>query len=266
MPFADPLDLDSRRRFALVDRTAAFSGIHRLATVDDVEPARRRLAFDELFRLQLALVLRRQRLHEDARGIAHVTAPDGRSDPGRPVRRSAALPTDAAPRSGRSADLAADLGVAAADAPLAAGRRRLGQDGRRGGRAARRGRGRPPGCAHGADRGARRAALPRGPAPARSASASPDPDTLSGIARSGSPCSPAAPERPSGPPSTHGLAAGDVDLLVGTHALLTEDVVFPSLGVVVIDEQHRFGVEQRAALREKGRGEDGGDGIPTCSS
>ncbi len=52
-----------------------------------------------------------------------------------------------------------------------------------------------------------------------------------------------------------GLADGTVDVLVGTHALLTEAVAFQSLGVVVIDEQHRFGVEQRAALREKGPGQ-----------
>ncbi len=51
-----------------------------------------------------------------------------------------------------------------------------------------------------------------------------------------------------------GLADGTVDVLIGTHALLTEAVAFRSLGVVVIDEQHRFGVEQRAALREKGPG------------
>lgn len=48
------------------------------------------------------------------------------------------------------------------------------------------------------------------------------------------------------------LAAGEVDLVVGTHALLADDVEFDSLGLVVIDEQHRFGVEQRAALRDKG--------------
>jgi len=51
-----------------------------------------------------------------------------------------------------------------------------------------------------------------------------------------------------------GLADGSVDIVVGTHALLTEAVRFASLGVVVVDEQHRFGVEQRAALREKGAG------------
>jgi ATP-dependent DNA helicase RecG len=56
-----------------------------------------------------------------------------------------------------------------------------------------------------------------------------------------------------------GLADGSVDLVVGTHALLTDDVRFSSLGVVVIDEQHRFGVEQRALLRSKGRG-DAGEG------
>jgi ATP-dependent DNA helicase RecG len=48
------------------------------------------------------------------------------------------------------------------------------------------------------------------------------------------------------------LAQGEVDIVVGTHALLTDDVQFSSLGVVVIDEQHRFGVDQRAALRAKG--------------
>jgi ATP-dependent DNA helicase RecG len=49
-----------------------------------------------------------------------------------------------------------------------------------------------------------------------------------------------------------GLEGGTVDLVIGTHALIEEGIRFRSLGVVVIDEQHRFGVEQRAALREKG--------------
>jgi ATP-dependent DNA helicase RecG len=51
------------------------------------------------------------------------------------------------------------------------------------------------------------------------------------------------------------LANGGVDIVIGTHALIQEGVEFSSLGVVVIDEQHRFGVEQRAALRGKGAGE-----------
>ncbi|MDQ7013028.1 MAG: ATP-dependent DNA helicase RecG [Planctomycetota bacterium] len=48
------------------------------------------------------------------------------------------------------------------------------------------------------------------------------------------------------------LERGEVDLVIGTHALVTERVAFRSLAVAVIDEQHRFGVEQRAMLRVKG--------------
>jgi ATP-dependent DNA helicase RecG len=51
-----------------------------------------------------------------------------------------------------------------------------------------------------------------------------------------------------------GLATGQVDLVIGTHALIQEGVEFRNLGAVVIDEQHRFGVEQRAALRDKSAG------------
>jgi ATP-dependent DNA helicase RecG len=46
------------------------------------------------------------------------------------------------------------------------------------------------------------------------------------------------------------IAAGRIDLVIGTHAVLQEDVRFARLGVVVIDEQHKFGVRQRAALRQ----------------
>lgn len=48
------------------------------------------------------------------------------------------------------------------------------------------------------------------------------------------------------------LAGGDVPLVIGTHALFQEDVQFARLGLVIVDEQHRFGVHQRLALREKG--------------
>ncbi len=49
------------------------------------------------------------------------------------------------------------------------------------------------------------------------------------------------------------LESGALDLLVGTHAVIQEDVVFDNLGLAVVDEQHRFGVRQRAVLRRKGR-------------
>ena len=49
------------------------------------------------------------------------------------------------------------------------------------------------------------------------------------------------------------LAEGSVDMLVSTHAVITDDTVFRSLGLAITDEQHRFGVRQRAALAEKSR-------------
>ena len=49
-----------------------------------------------------------------------------------------------------------------------------------------------------------------------------------------------------------GLQSGDIDLCIGTHALLTEDVQYSRLGLVITDEQHRFGVDQRSALAQKG--------------
>jgi len=49
------------------------------------------------------------------------------------------------------------------------------------------------------------------------------------------------------------IATGDVDLVVGTHALASEDVQFANLGLVVIDEQHKFGVSQRARLKAAGK-------------
>ena len=52
------------------------------------------------------------------------------------------------------------------------------------------------------------------------------------------------------------LAKGEIDLLVGTHSLIQSEVVFHDLGIAVVDEQHRFGVEQRKKLRQKGQAID----------
>jgi len=52
------------------------------------------------------------------------------------------------------------------------------------------------------------------------------------------------------------LAAGDIDIIVGTHALFQENVVFRDLALAVVDEQHRFGVHQRLALTRKGEAVD----------
>ena len=52
------------------------------------------------------------------------------------------------------------------------------------------------------------------------------------------------------------LANGEIDILIGTHAMLEEDVIFKNLGLVVTDEQHRFGVKQRAKIASKGNNPD----------
>ncbi len=52
----------------------------------------------------------------------------------------------------------------------------------------------------------------------------------------------------------HSVSGGQPMLVVGTHALFQEQVAFPNLGLVIVDEQHRFGVHQRLALRDKGQG------------
>lgn len=52
------------------------------------------------------------------------------------------------------------------------------------------------------------------------------------------------------------LQAGEIDILIGTHALIQPDVMFKNLGLVITDEQHRFGVDQRRVLRDKGENPD----------
>lgn len=52
------------------------------------------------------------------------------------------------------------------------------------------------------------------------------------------------------------LEKGQVDILIGTHSILSDEVVFKNLSYVVIDEQHRFGVEQRAIVKQKGKSVD----------
>ena len=131
------------------------------------------------------------------------------------------------------AEIDLDLAHDRADAAAAAGRRRLGQDGRRALRAAAGGRVRAAGRADGADRDARRAAFPD--ASSRSAPRS----ACARVLLTGSVGSKKIREE---------LANGAAQIAVGTHALIQRDVEFADLAVAVVDEQHRFGVEQRQAL------------------
>jgi ATP-dependent DNA helicase RecG len=254
----DPLPDAWRRELALEERTKAVHDVHVPDTLPATRPARRRLAFDELFRLQLALVLRRRALEADARAIRHAVSPrevveDSQGTPTLVRRFLAALPFELTTAQRKA--IAAVFAEMAGPLPM---HRLLQGD---------VGAGKTVVAAAGllaAVQGGHQGALM---VPTEVLAEQhffalralveglslPDPGRLGGerpltIAlltnRTGS------AERTR---LRHGLESGDVDVVVGTHALLTDDVRFHSLGLVVIDEQHRFGVEQRAQLRDKGR-------------
>ena len=260
--FLDPLPLNVREGLGLLERTASLWGIHLPADVADVEPARRRLAFDEFVRLQLVLALGRRHARARARGVAHpIDSRDVAVGPGELaddesslLRRFLAAHPFALTGAQRrvlgeiASDMASpwpmhrllqgDVGsgktlVASAALAVALG-------------GSRQGALMAPtevlaeqhlnslrrdfaGLEVVDDRvlGGRRVVQV---------------EALTGRTR--------APERRR---ILSGLADGSIDVVVGTHALLSDDVAFHALGVIVIDEQHRFGVEQRSVLREKGR-------------
>jgi ATP-dependent DNA helicase RecG len=243
---ADPVPLAIRRRYGLIDRQSALYAIHVPESMAEKEAARRRLAFDELLRVQLVLVLRKRALERDSLGIRHIVG-------GELVQRfHGALPYALTGAQSRTiteieADLAGpnpmhrllqgDVGAGkttvAVSALLAA--------------------------VQGGHQGALMAPTEVlaeqhhvGVTRMLDGLRVPDPDNLFGdrplrVALLTNKVTGAERRE-----SIAGLADGTVDLAIGTHALIQDAIGFKSLGVVVIDEQHRFGVEQRAALRTKG--------------
>ena len=259
--FADPLSAEQRGQLELIDRTTAMRGIHTPERLEETEPARRRLAFDELFRLQLSLVMRRRALEAEARGIQHHVRPEQAEGTSLTVGLVpsfvAALPyalTNAQVRvlTEIFSDLAGplpmhrllqgDVGsgktVVAVGALLAAV-----QGGWQGALMA------PTEVLAEQHYAAMRAMLGSIEVPDEDRLGNARPLAVALLTSSVS----AADRRK----IVEGLGEGSIDLVVGTHALLTDDVVFHALGVAVVDEQHRFGVEQRALLKEKGRVVDG---------
>ena len=244
--FVDPVPPGWRDKLNLQDRTWAFRAVHLPESMGAAEAARRRLAFDELLRMQITLVVRKRAVERESKGIRH------RVDGELVERFHRALPFEltAAQRKAIAEidqDLAGphpmhrllqgDVGsgktVVAVSALLVA----------------------VQGGFQGAFMAPTEVLAEQHHVAVRALLADlvvPDPSTLMG-------------DRPlrvelltnrttaSERTRLHAaLESGEVDILIGTHALLTERVAFQSLGVVVIDEQHRFGVEQRAALRGKG--------------
>jgi ATP-dependent DNA helicase RecG len=248
--FADPLDADLRGEHALVDRGSAYRTIHRPETMTEKSAAAHRLKFDEFLRMQLALVARKRRLAAEATGVRHRI--DGPLVPA----FHAQLPFPLTGDQQRAID------VITADLALPAPMHRLLQG--------EVGSGKTvvaltalltavQGGYQGAFMAPTEVLAEQHELTMRSlldGLAVPDVGTLMG-------------ERPvrvalltNRTPASErrviaaGLLAGDVDILVGTHALIYGGVEFAKLGVAVIDEQHRFGVEQRELLRAKGDSPD----------
>ena len=246
---ADPVPDEVRRRLDLIDRGDALRSIHLPETMREKESARRRLAFDELLRVQLVLVMRKRALEHEARGVSHTI--DGEL-----VRRfhdAPPVPAHRRPSCGTIAEISADL---AAPHPM----HRLLQGDVGSGKTVV-----AVSTMLTAVQGGHQGALmaPTEVLAEQHASSVrslldgvtvPDPANLFG-------------DRPlrvelltnriGGADRREvlaGLADGTVDIAIGTHALIQEGVAFHSLGAVVVDEQHRFGVEQRAALRDKSSG------------
>jgi len=241
----DVLSDDIRRRLGLVSRFDAFTAIHLPDSIADKEQARRRLAFDELLRVQLVLVLRKRAMEREQRGLRH--AVDGQL-----VHRFYdALPYPLTGAQQRTiAEIEADL---AAAHPM----HRLLQGDVGSGKTVV-----AVATMLAAVQGGHQAALmaptevlaDQHVAGVRALLAGvsvPDPGNLFGDR-------PLRVElltnRVTGSDRRDvlaGLADGSVDIVIGTHAIIQDAVGFSSLGAVVVDEQHRFGVEQRAALRAK---------------
>ncbi|MEY3618445.1 MAG: ATP-dependent helicase RecG [Actinomycetota bacterium] len=247
---SDPLPKSVRERCSLMDRDDALVGIHSPETFAHKEAARRRLAFDELLRVQLVLVMRKRAFERGSVGITHVI--DGElvrrfhahlpyELTGAQRRVIAEIESDLASSTPMHRLLQGDVGagktLVAVSAMLVAV-----QGGHQGALMA------PTEVLAEQHAVGIRRLLEGLRVPAD--------DTLDGerdVRVELLTSSVTAEKRRD---ILAGLADGRVDIAIGTHALIQETVNFHSLGVVVVDEQHRFGVEQRAALRAKG--EDGG--------
>jgi ATP-dependent DNA helicase RecG len=242
---ADPLPEELRAEHDLVDRHASYRGIHRPERPSDHVAARRRLVFDEFLRMQVGLVARKRALDAEQSGIAHTV--DGPVLEAFHARLPFALTGDqrraiedirrdlAAP-SPMHRLLQGDVGsgktVVALSALLVAV-----QGGYQGALMA------PTEVLAEQHHLSSVAMLEGLSVPASASLLEERPVRVELLTNRTS-----AAERRR---INAGLESGTVDLLVGTHALLYGDARFTRLGVVVIDEQHRFGVEQRALLRGK---------------
>lgn len=248
----DPVPDEVRERQGLPGRAAALRSLHRPATMEEAYRARHRMRFEEAFVLQAALAQRRARTAaEDA--TARPPLPAG--TPGLLADFDAALPftlTDGQRAVGE--EIAAELadprpmhrllqGEVGSGKTVVALRAML-QVVDAGGQAALLAPTEVLAAQHARTLRALLGPLAEG-------------GTLFGAERTGASTRVALLTGSLGAKARKEAllqaASGEAGIVVGTHALLSEQVQFADLGLVVVDEQHRFGVEQRDALRAKGR-------------
>ncbi len=241
----DPLPMRLLDEHDFVTREAALSGIHQPESMAEMTAARRRLVFDELFRMQLALVLRKRAIERTEVGVAHTT--DGPLLGQLRERLPFAL-TGAQARA--IDDIALDLAkpypmhrllqgdVGAGKTLVAVATMLMAVDG--GHQAALMA---PTEVLAEQHHAGIRGLLEGMTVAADDSLFAERPLRVELLTnRVGT-----ADRRR----ILNDLLLGNVDIAIGTHALIQEGVTFAGLGVAVIDEQHRFGVEQRAALRDR---------------
>ena len=263
-PIPDSVPEPTRLAAGVADRDWAFGAIHFPESLDDVAPARNRLAFDELFRLEVALAVQKRRQEEASRGVAHATVGDLAR------RFIAGLPYELTAAQRRvMVEIEADL-----SRPHAMHRLLQGEVGSGKTVVA------VATLLAGIEGGWQGAVMAPTEVLAEQhylgisdllASAGLDPEVEGEGAALGMGSLFEGSEGPSvrlalltgsrailshrpgagRPEVTAAIASGEVQMVVGTHALIQEGVAFHRLGVAVIDEQHRFGVAQRVELRDK---------------
>jgi ATP-dependent DNA helicase RecG len=246
---ADPVPEWVLDRYDLVSRPEAFAGIHAPESMAHRDVARRRLVLDELLRVQLALVQRKRHIERTTRGLSHAT--------GGPLLDAFVdrLPFDLTDdQRAAMAEIGRDL---AAPHPM----HRLLQGDVGAGKTVV-----AVWTLLAAVQGGHQGAFMAPTEVLAEQHAQGIRALLDGVEvpDSGTSLFGARPVRAElltnkvGAADRRrilaGLATGEVDIAIGTHALIQEGVELRSLGAAVIDEQHRFGVEQRAALRDKAGG------------
>ena len=266
-PITEVLPDEIRTRYDLIDRDAAISAIHFPTDSADADRARHRLVFDELFRLQVALATRKRRQMAESRGVRHTT--DGslidafrKALPfpltGAQERAIGEILRDMAAPEPMHRLLQGEVGsgktVVALTGLLAAV-----QGGHQGAIMA------PTEVLAEQHYLSTTAALEEaGLAPAVGFGASGTADlfideseTRVGVALlTANNAIVHGAEGASRARVLEWIGDGTVDIVIGTHSLIQEGVIFARLGLAVVDEQHRFGVHQRVRLRDKTEGYD----------